>query len=344
MFARSSRVLLYLIVVVVLLLPRITVAAGVPANTTISNTAIIDYEISGVAASANATSAFTVVELLDVSLLWQDAANVFAMSPENSVVITYALTNTGNGVDQYLLAVDGALAGDDFDIAPVDLEIWIDDGDGIWSAVNDTLYTGSNGPVLNGGVAGSDSVVIFVVADVPAGQPVGALADIRLTATSITADNAGETGNVGAELAGAGDGGVNANVGLSGAIANAAGVIEIVSSGVTINKTVTVIDTLGGNDPHTGATLRYTLDVQISGVNTISNLVIDDPVPNGTTYTAGSITLNGVVQSDALDSPADYSDFNSSNANSITVDLSEGGTRVITPPANFIIEFDVTID
>jgi uncharacterized repeat protein (TIGR01451 family) len=327
-----------------LLFQQVCPAAGVPANTTISNTAVIDYEIAGVPLTATANTNFTVVELLDVSLLWQDAANVTAISPANNVVITYELTNTGNGIDQYLLNVDGALAGDDFDLVPANLEIWIDNGDGAWSSVNDTLYNGTNGPTLNGGIAGSDVIVVFVAADVQAGLSVSELSNIRLTAISATANAAGETGNVGAELAGAGDGGVNANVGLTGAIANAVGTIEIVSAGVSINKSVTVIDTLGGNDPHTGATLRYTLDVRVAGSNNISNLLIVDPIPNVTTYTTGSLSLNGIVQTDAQDAPVDYSDFNISNANAITVDLSEAGTVTITLPANFIIQFDVTID
>ena len=239
----------------------LVLALGVPANTTISNTATITYDISGVSEIANATTAFTVVELLDISVVWQDAANVTAIQAENNVVITYEVTNTGNGVEQYLLAVDGALPGDEFDIAAIDLEIWIDDGDSIWSAATDTLYNGSNGPVLNGALASDDSTIVFVLADIPTTVAVGDLTYIELTATSNTANITGEVGNTGAEIIGAGDGGVDAIVGLTGATANDVGTIEIISAGVSVNKSITVIDTIGGNDPHTGATLRYTLDV-----------------------------------------------------------------------------------
>lgn len=338
------RLICFSIAVLLALVTRSVAALGVPANTAINNTATVDYEIGGVSGSVNATSSFTVVELLDVELIWQDAANVTSISPQNNVAIRYTLTNTGNGIDQYLLNADGILPGDNFDIAPPDLGIWIDNGDDIWSSLTDTFYDGSNGPVLNGGVAGGDAVTVFIVANVGAGLTVGDLANVRLTATSMTADTAGQTGNTGAEIAGAGDGGVNANVGLSGAEAEATSNIEIISAGVSINKSFTVIDTLGGNDPHTGATLRYTLDVLISGINVVNNLVIVDPVPSTTTFTAGSITLNGVAQSDSQDAPADYSDFNVSNTNAVTVDLSEAGSVSITPPANFVIEFEVTID
>lgn len=323
---------------------EILLALGVPANTTISNTATISYDVSGEIVNINSTSSFVVVELIDISVVWQDAANVSAISAENNVALTFEITNTGNGIEQYLLSVDGVLPGNDFNIAAAGLEIWIDDGDASWSAATDTLYNGSNGPVLNGAVASNDSIIVFVLATIPAAVSVGDLSSIELTAVSSTASAAGEVGNIGAEMIAAGDGGVDAIVGFSGATANEIGTIEIISAGVSISKTVTVIDTIGGNDPHTGATLRYTLDVQIAGSNSIDNLIIVDPIPNITSYTASSITLNSASQTDAQDSPLDFSDFNISNTNSVTVDLSQGGAVTIVPPANFIIEFDVTID
>ena len=319
-------------------------ALGVPANTTISNTATISYDVSGFILSTDATASFTVIELLDISVVWQDAANIIAITSENNVVLTYEITNIGNGVEQYLLAVNGALPGDDFDIPALDLEIWIDDGDGNWSVAADTLYDGTNGPVLTGSSAANDSVIVFVVADVPAGLSFGDLSNIELTATSSTADTAGEVGNTATEIIGAGDGGVNAVVGVSGAIANAIGTIEIDAVGVSINKSVTVTDTFGGTEPHTGATLRYRLDVQIAGSSNIDDLVIVDPIPNVTSYTASSISLNSIAQTDAQDAPADFSDFNFSNSNSVTVDLSQGGTVSVVPPTNYVIEFEVTID
>ena len=113
------------------------------------------------------------------------------------------------------------------------------------------------------------------------------------------------------------------------------------SSSVSLNKTVTVIDTLGGNDPHAGATLRYRIDVVIAGASNVNNLVITDPMPANTTYTPTSLSLNGVPQSDISDAPFDFSEYNGSN---IVVDLSQGGTISVTPGTPNQIIFDVTID
>jgi uncharacterized repeat protein (TIGR01451 family) len=114
-----------------------------------------------------------------------------------------------------------------------------------------------------------------------------------------------------------------------------------VTPAVALNKTVTVIDGLGGTNPLAGATLRYQIDVVISGAGNVNNLVITDPIPANTTYTPTSLSLNGVVQTDASDVPTDFSEFNGSN---IVVDLSQGGTVSVAPATPNRITFDVTID
>ena len=114
-----------------------------------------------------------------------------------------------------------------------------------------------------------------------------------------------------------------------------------VAASVALNKTVTVIDTLGGTDPHAGSILRYQIDVVVSGGSNVNNLVITDPIPTNTTFTLSSLLLNGVVQTDASDAPTDYSEFNGSN---IVVDLSQGGTVSVAPGTPNQITFDVTID
>jgi len=120
-----------------------------------------------------------------------------------------------------------------------------------------------------------------------------------------------------------------------------------VASPVNIVKTVTVLDTLGGADPHPGSTLRYQLDVSVSGNTAVDNLVISDAIPTNTTYTDNSILLNAVAQTDAADAPADYSraiDILSKPVISIEVDLSQGGTVSVAPGVTNVIIFEVTID
>lgn len=125
-----------------------------------------------------------------------------------------------------------------------------------------------------------------------------------------------------------------------------AGAYQVMSP-VLITKSVTVIDLSGGTDPHPGATLRYQLDVTVSGGTVVDNLVITDSIPANTTYTDGSITLNALPQTDANDAPVDYSraiDILSKPVVSIEVDLSQGGTLSIAPGTTNVIIFEVTIN
>lgn len=116
---------------------------------------------------------------------------------------------------------------------------------------------------------------------------------------------------------------------------------------VMIIKSVTVIDTLGGTDPHPGAVLRYQLDVVVGGNVAVDNLVISDVIPANTSYVDESILLNGVAQTDEDNLLVDYSKANTFPVKPITsieVDLSQNGSVSVSPGTTNTIIFDVTID
>lgn len=119
-------------------------------------------------------------------------------------------------------------------------------------------------------------------------------------------------------------------------------------SPVLMTKTVTVIDTLGGSEPHPGAMLRYQIDVLVTGNTSVENLVITDLIPANTTYADGSIQLNGIAQTDADDSlTVDFSranNFPSKPIVSIEVDLSKNNSVAIAPGTTNTIIFKVTIN
>jgi uncharacterized repeat protein (TIGR01451 family) len=120
-----------------------------------------------------------------------------------------------------------------------------------------------------------------------------------------------------------------------------------VTSPVNLTKSMVVIDTLGGNDPHPGSTIRYQIDVNVVGNSDIDNLLISDLIPANTTYTDGSIVLNGTIQTDASDAPTDFSraiDILSKPVLSIEVDLSQGGAVPVVPGSTNTIIFEVTIN
>jgi len=306
------------------LLHGLAQAAGTSAGTSVSNTATAEFSIASVAGSASSnTVTFRVDEKLDVNLSWQDAANITVNSPDSNRVLSFLLTNTGNGNDSYALSVQNNLGGDQFDPSLVD--IYLDaNANGIFDPGVDTLYVaGSNDPVL----APDASLAVFVRNNIPAALSSGNLGRSQLIATSKTL-----SGAPGTALAGAGDAGTAAIVGTSGGSASSIGVYQINGATVSLVKSVVVIDPLGGTQPTTGATLTYSIAVNASG-GTASNVMISDPIPANTTYVAGSLTLNGASLSDAAD--GDAGDVGVSAANTVTVNLGNISSAASTQTISF---------
>ncbi|NND65760.1 MAG: hypothetical protein HKM24_07330, partial [Gammaproteobacteria bacterium] len=93
-------------------------ALGTAAGTGIDNQAQVDYTIGGtpVTESSNLLTV-TVAELLDIDVQVQTATT--AVSPgATGEEILFTVTNTGNGSEEFTLAIDSALGGDDFDPTP----------------------------------------------------------------------------------------------------------------------------------------------------------------------------------------------------------------------------------
>lgn len=323
---------LNIIVLSGLLVYKPVFAVGTAAGSDVSNTATVSYSLGGNNYSVSDTATFRVDEKLDVNVAWQDATNVSVNTPDTNQVLTYLLTNTGNGNDSYLLTVDNTIAGDQFN--PSLVNIYLDaNSNGIYDAGTDTLYNPTvNDPSLNA----DESLAIFVVNDIPALLNPGDLGNSQLTATSNTL-----SGAPGTALANAGENNSDAVVGNSGATSGDIGTYEVSSVAVSIVKSVAINDPLGGNQPMPGATMTYTLVVTVSGPGTATDVVITDPIPTNTTYVDDSITLNSVAQTDDADSPlVDESDYNITNAGNITVNL---GDMTSASPAQ-TITFDVIIN
>ena len=302
-------------------------ALGTTAGTDITNTATADYFIGATPLTATSnTTTTTVDELLNVTVVGQDAGSQVAVGPgDTSQVLTYQVTNTGNGTDSYSLTATNQI-GDDFDAIPI--AIYQDDGDGVFNALSDTLLDGSNDPVMNA----DDVITVFIVADIPAGLFDGNIANIDLTVDSNTA-----TGAAGSVVVGGGDGGTDAVVGSSGGTDSATESYLISNVVVSLLKSASILDPFGGSIPVPGATITYSIDVTVVGAGTATGVVISDPIPADTTYANNSMTLGGGPLTDAVDG-LDGADFGVTAPNTITVDMGDltTGTQTIT--------FDVTIN
>jgi uncharacterized repeat protein (TIGR01451 family) len=296
-------------------------AAGTTAGTTISNTAQATYDDpAGTPRTVPSNTVdITVDEVLDVTVASADAGDVVVFAGTTNQVLTFNVTNTGNGSEAFLLTPTSALGGDQFD--PTTTALYLDtDGDGVYSPGTDTAYVaGSNDPVL----APDAAITVFVLSTIPAGQADLSRAFVDLKAEAVTG-----TGAPGTSFANAGQGGGDAVVGTSGADDVDRGAYIVQSAAVTFVKSAVVLDPFGGAKSIPGSVITYTLVANISGSGTLANLALGDTIPTDTVYEAGTITLQGVPLSDAVDS-----DEGELASNRVTVrlgNLTGSQTRTVT--------------
>lgn len=299
-------------------------AAGVAPGTQINNTATVDYIVGGFSYSTSSlVNTVTVDELIDVTVTWQNGANVQVLPGQSDQSLLFRVTNTGNGTETYKISLNMAVAGNGF--TPGNPRLYFDsDSSGDFS-VGDVLYVaGSNDPVLASGA----SVDMLIVADIPGGLSNGLLASGKLTASSATG-----TGTPGTLKAGQGDGGVDAVIGLSGGKATATGTYQISNSPVLTRLSQRVIDPAGGPESVSGSTILYTIKATPTGLTSLNSAVVTDPIPANTTYVPGSLTLNGTALGDGV-ADGDPGDFNITTPGAITVDLgalaASAGAQTIT--------------
>jgi uncharacterized repeat protein (TIGR01451 family) len=305
-------------------------AVGTLAGTDITNQATANYTVGSTNFSENSNVlTTTVAEILNVDVVWQDAGNVTVNPGDTGQALSFQVTNTGNGTDDYTLAGLSTLVGDNFD--PALVGIYLDsNANGVYDSGTDAQYVpGINDPVL----AADAAATVFVVNNIPGGLSDSDLGDSRLTATSNT--GAGAAGTI---VAGAGEGGTAAVVGTSGGDDDADGSYIVSAVTVSVVKSVSVADPFGGTEPVPGAVLTYTVTVTVGGTGTALGVVITDPIPADTTYNAGTLTLNAGALTDAAD--GDTGDVGGTTAGTVTVDLGDlnnaSGLQTTT--------FDVTIN
>jgi uncharacterized repeat protein (TIGR01451 family) len=296
-------------------------AVGTAAGTTISNTATASYTDPGgnpVSVPSNKVD-ITVDELLDVTVATADAGDIVVTPGSTNQVLSFTVTNTGNGSEAFRLTPNAAVGGDQFD--PTVTSVVLDtNGNGVYDPGVDTVYTpGVNDPVL----APDASIRVFVLSSIPAGQADTDRAIVELTAAATTG-----TGAPGTTFAGQGQGGGNAVVGATGADGVDRGRYIVHNATITFTKSASVADPFGGTTSVPGAIITYTLVATVSGSGTLTNAAVNDPIPTGTTYQTDSITLQGAGLTDAAD--GDAGSFSSNNISVGLGSVTGGQTRTIT--------------
>jgi len=295
-------------------LPGTASAAGTAVGTLIENTASVDFTQLGVQQSTNSnTVSFVVAERIDVVVTLR-SGQVAVLPGATAQALLFTVTNTGNGTEAVGLAIDSLLVGDDFDPIPAlpDSIFFDTDNSGDFN-VGDVAYAaGVNDPVL----AADESIDVLLVNDIP-----GTVADGNLARSELRATAATGSGAPGTVFAGQGDAGVDAVIGTTGATAAVFG--EYVVDDVTINivKSQVVSDPMGGTEPVVGATISYTISVEVVSAGTAAAATINDVIPTWSTFVPNSITLNGTTFTDATD--GDAGEYDLTGAPAVVVRLGD---------------------
>jgi uncharacterized repeat protein (TIGR01451 family) len=305
-------------------------AVGVPAGTSIDNTAQVTYSIGATNATTSSnTVSVTVAEILDVVVTLQ-TPSISVTGGATQQELVYRVTNTGNGPEAFSLVMTSVLGGDDFDPTAATPAIYFDtDASGDLSPGDTPYVIGTNDPNLSADAF----VTVLVVNDIPAGVVDGNRGLSRLTAAARTG-----TGSPGTNFAGQGAGGTDAVVGTTGADGEASG--QYLVSGVTVNavKSQTVLDQFGGARPVPGARINYSIAVSATGTGTATGAVFTDDIPANTTYVPGTLRLNGAALTDGAD--VDAGDFSTTPAARVRVTLG----NLTQASGSQTVEFAVTIN
>ena len=157
-----------LLLLLLLLISTLDVLANTPAGTTISNQASVTFKqgTNSMTINSNITS-FLVNELIDVSLSWVDASQVVVNSPDTKRVLTFKLTNTGNGVQNYILTQNNNIGGGVFNPlingSIIYIENGLQPGLQLTGAYADIIYSQGNTITL----APNEYKYIYLVYDIP---------------------------------------------------------------------------------------------------------------------------------------------------------------------------------
>ena len=312
--------------------PTIAQAApiGTAANTDITNTVSVSYNVGGVSqAPITAQDVFKVDRKINVTVATTDAQAVSVTPGQTNAVTTFTVTNTSNATIDFLLNAANQSGGTaNFG------------GSDTFDATNVRIYVETNGTAgfqlgsdiqasTLASIASGDTATVYVVSDmvISAGPPAvlpadDAIATMILTATAASGATAG-TAITGLSGASAGTGGTaivqtpagtpNGKNTMETVFADAAYApsgdaqyngkhaarsdYKVTAARLSVNKYSRVVsDPVGSASPRAipGAVVEYCVVVtNASGGSAAASVAVSDVVPATMTYVANSVYLNG---------------------------------------------------
>jgi uncharacterized repeat protein (TIGR01451 family) len=296
-------------------------SAGTQAGTQIQNTAKATFTRPGGGTGEVDSNTHTVLvdELLGVTVVSADPTDVSAIPNTGGNVLTFTVRNVGNGSEAF--RIETANGGtDDFD-PTVNSIVFDSNNNGTYEPGIDTqTYTlNVNNPVL----APDASVTVFVLSTIPTAAADTERGIVELVAHAVTG-----YGTAGTTFPGAGTGGTNAVVGMTTARADDDGAYVVSNAVVSLVKTATVLDPFGGTTSVPNSVITYTLTANVAGSGSVSNMVISDAIPTGSTYVPGSMMLDAATLTDQ--SSDDAGTYTAGTGVAVTIGtLNAGDSRAV---------------
>lgn len=311
-------------------------AGGTPSGTSITNTATATYNDG----ETKTAAAPAIIVDNKVNLTVTNNGDATVLPDSNNQSLPFTVKNEGNTTQRYALT---AVNSDG--IVMENVRIYLDSGTqtGEWD-VGDILYVNA---ATFGDVVADGTLNVIIVADTPTGATSGQISDYHLVATTV---NAGTT-TVTTQTAGANTAGVDVVFADIAGTASGDGArdgkhsdlgtytVNLLS--LNLSKSVTV-----SWDPYNlfvnpkaipGAKLIYSIVTTVTGLGTAADVVITDPIPANSTYSAGTLKLNGGELTDLADL-----DVGSVLGSPKTVTVGLGPLTNASPTQT--ITFEVTID
>lgn len=293
-------------------------AQSVPAGTIITGAAEAEFDTpSGRQTITSNAAQVQVAEVLSVAVTSIDQGPIAVQS--GGAVLSFELTNTGNGNEAFTLTANPAVNGNDFDMT-VEIIAADSNGNGVFDPGVDIGFTG---PEQTTPLAPGETRLIFVRTSVPPSASSNQSSRLELRAEPATGG-----GPAGTVYAGQGDGGVDAVATDYAATGAATGAVTTAQNSLQLLKSASVQDPFGGTSAIPGSVITYTIDAELVGTGSISNLEVTDQIPAGTVYLPGSLALDGTALSDATGD--DAGDADGSRIAVSIPSLIAGPTRSIT--------------
>lgn len=290
------------------------VRAETMAGTPIVNTAGLRYELNGATGSiVSNTVTLIVAERLDVRLV-RDGDGVMVVAPPAAArptVVPLTLTNVDNGHESFALAASLSSTMVTMRALVIDAN-----GDGQYDPATDLAPAGGTTPSL---APGQSIQLLAIVAATDAGA---ANAMLTVTARSTTG-----SGPMGSAYASKGDGGGDAVVGPTGAIASVQVPLTTALAGPALFKSQSVLAADGSQNAVRDAVITYTLQARFT--DAVAGARIADPIPEGTVFVPGSLSLDGAPLTDGADGDAGSFDAAALQGGRIAVSLGQVGAASV---------------